>query len=90
MSNNKNPQRRNGLQQMPPVGATWTPPKAEPQMAVALFINVPEHASVRRNAATGQIEIDNIQIADLISLRDSISEQITTLQNQDQNTWEPL
>lgn len=78
------------LQQAPPVGTTWTPPASAPQLAVMLMINVPDHATVRRNALTGQIEIDEISIADLISLRDSISEQIIRLQKQERDGWEAL
>lgn len=80
------------LQQLPSIGAVWaaTPPTQIPMFSVTLTINVPTHAKVARHTLTGQIEISEIQIADLISLRDSISEQIVALQAQEQSGWEPL
>ena len=78
------------LQRMPPIGANWSA-QPVPRTAVELMINVPDHAEVLRNTLTGQVQIKNLQIEDLISLRDALTEQITTLQQQKaRNGWEPL
>jgi hypothetical protein len=79
------------LQQFSPVGTTWVPNNnPATQLAVTLTINVPEYANSRRNAITGQIEINALQFADLVSLRNSIDEQIVMLRQQDEFVWEPF
>jgi hypothetical protein len=79
------------LQRNPPVGVDWTGNNsAQPAQAglVTLFIGVPDDARVRRNTITGQIEIDDITVSDLVNLRDSIDQQITELNKK--AGWEPL
>ncbi len=82
------------LQRMPPIGADWTLTEQPQQLAVTLSIGIPEHITVRRNIHTGMIEIDDLRIEDLITLRDSISEQIIALQAQQNGFgnigWESL
>lgn len=78
-------------QQVPKVGATWTPvPPVEER--VSLFINCPPDYHVRRNQETGQIEIENLLIEDLVGLRNSIDEQIAQLQSQvaEKRGWQSL
>jgi hypothetical protein len=74
-----------------PIGVEWKPVEEEKPVqtiTVTLVINVPEHAHVSRNVATGQIMIDDITVNDLTDLRDSISDQINEVQKR--NGWEPF
>jgi hypothetical protein len=83
------------LQKKPPVAAQWTPPPPPPDpepFRVTMLINVPDYATVRRNATTGQVEIDDLVVEDLMALRDSIGEQIVSIQQQIAQIprWEPM
>lgn len=79
-------------QQVPKVGATWTPVPPVVEERVSLFINCPPDYPVRRNQETGQIEIENLVIEDLVGLRNSIDEQIAKLQGQarEKRGWQSL
>ena len=69
----------------------WKPVEEErpvQTITVTPVINVPEHAHVSRNVATGQIMIDDITVNDLTDLRDSTSDQINEVQKR--NGWEPF
>lgn len=63
------------------MGATWNPPAPEPlfQTFIDLTINIPDHASVK--FSENQVEITGITLADLVSLRDSISGQIEQMRS---------
>ncbi len=76
------------LQQLPPVATTWTPIPEQPPIAITPTINIPDYAQVRRNALTGVVEISDITMADLVSLRDALTNQIIKLEQGD--GWEPL
>jgi predicted acyltransferase (DUF342 family) len=72
------------------VGADFAIGNQTAAVAVQLTINVPDYATVRRSSITGQVEIDQISLDDLVSLRDSIAEQITAIQEQLARQWESL
>lgn len=79
------------LQRGAPIGVEWKPVEEEKPVqtiTVTLVNDVPEHAHVSRNVATGQIMIDDITVNDLTDLRDSISDQINEVQKR--NGWEPF
>lgn len=77
------------LHHVGPVAADWEPlPKDQAVMAVSLMMSVPDYATVLRNEATGQIQFDNLQVADLVSLRDALTEQITQL--AENTAWNPF
>jgi len=74
------------------VGATWSPPSPQPTIRITLAINIPEYSAVRRNSVTGQVEITEVTQADLISLRDSLNEQIAQIEQGSMvdDGWEVL
>lgn len=77
---------------VPKVAATWTPVPPVVEERISLFINCPPEYPVKRNHETGQIEIENLLIDDLIGLRNSIDQQITELQgnSREKRGWETL
>ena len=69
----------------------------ESSVPVTLTISTPPDARVRRNSMTGQLEIDDVTILDLVELRDSIDQQILDLYERAreqavkiEHSWEPL
>lgn len=77
------------LQRTSPIGTDWEPPKFDPELAgILLSINIPDHARVRRNTITNVVEISDLRLSDLISLRDALGEQISKIARGE--GWEEL
>jgi hypothetical protein len=83
------------MQRTDPIAVDWKQSEQPRQVGpVILSIGVPTNVQVRRNNDTGFVEIGgegpgfaDLQIADLIGLRDSLTQQINELQA---NGWEYL